>query len=976
MRLVVKAEGDHRAYTRKNPVTGETEFVEQRGSPAPEEPKKGRKKKTLAVEVGEHVTGTRWEKAQAQALTLSDLNLLSPEEQAKRVTKKLLLPTWDPNELLEAGCTPEAILLRSCLEKCIREKPENEGDLRRFYLEGLDFFAKSLDKCRTREDVMAFLEDWHHLMHGRRRLKTLSPDEVGEAYDHYAQSHGKEVRMPWAERKSRAEALKALREERFKHPRGSAGYSDAVAKEQQARADFDKDGGNEFRYMPLNQVLAEALATSAYGFEMAHGDDGTVTVFVSDPELPSKVSKDNKYARMAAAMSAGTHLLKAVGMPHPDYNGPKVLKEGIATVKTWKKEGLDADAKIAALMETLGAKRTTTKPREAPFKWERDVKGEVDRKGGQPVEDVTPQMLAEDFGFKNVQFGNWVTDSDANSHLKGAYGAFADLAEIFGVSPKQLSLNGRLAIGFGARGSGKFAAHYEPDKRIINITKIAGGGSLAHEWAHALDNLLTAAFDPTNTKASRMVSNGDSAGVPPRIKEAFDEAMGAIRWADPELGKRVEEVNTLTRRLYAERRRATPEENKLITQTQREARSNRPSDFMQDASTFSKGADSYWTRPHELFARAFEAYVEDYLEDGSRRSSYLVSGTRKTYHTGRTWRSKDGTEREAQIFPQGETRQRINKAVRKLVDVLREEKALEKALRALGKHSLKKALTHERFMVTAMLEPGKVKKLGVGRFGARKVTFTNGVQATLKPRLYSNELFRRIRRDTQYLREAAVYQLDRQILRFGVVPPTTLTQYKGEPASIQAWVTGIYAKQIVRSPFNHAEEGWRTRLALLCSKINVDDLRKIVIMDLVVNNTDRHGRNCLFDTFTDRTWAIDNGLAFGHYYKKYFNVFHREIFRRTLILTAKERELLRSITRGQLSHVLSRFLTAREIEETYLRIQWMLEQPNLGFVHISQGIDDKNTFPSYKEWFRRKLRGGNKVLALVGSMGELAVASA
>lgn len=48
----------------------------------------------------------------------------------------------------------------------------------------------------------------------------------------------------------------------------------------------------------------------------------------------------------------------------------------------------------------------------------------------------------------------------------------------------------KLAIAFGARGKGKALAHYEPARVVINLTKMKGAGSLAHEWGHAFDDFL------------------------------------------------------------------------------------------------------------------------------------------------------------------------------------------------------------------------------------------------------------------------------------------------------------------------------------------------------------------------------------------------------------------------------------------------------------------------------------------------------
>lgn len=48
----------------------------------------------------------------------------------------------------------------------------------------------------------------------------------------------------------------------------------------------------------------------------------------------------------------------------------------------------------------------------------------------------------------------------------------------------------RLAIAFGSRGKGRALAHYEPARVVINLTKMKGAGSLAHEWGHAFDDWL------------------------------------------------------------------------------------------------------------------------------------------------------------------------------------------------------------------------------------------------------------------------------------------------------------------------------------------------------------------------------------------------------------------------------------------------------------------------------------------------------
>lgn len=108
--------------------------------------------------------------------------------------------------------------------------------------------------------------------------------------------------------------------------------------------------------------------------------------------------------------------------------------------------------------------------------------------------DVTSTQFSEAFGFRGVEFGNWVEQDRRQSDLNNAYESLHDLAEAIGVPPNALSLNGELGLAFGARGKGgprSAAAHYESGKVVINLTKRDGAGSLAHEWFHALDNYFS-----------------------------------------------------------------------------------------------------------------------------------------------------------------------------------------------------------------------------------------------------------------------------------------------------------------------------------------------------------------------------------------------------------------------------------------------------------------------------------------------------
>ena len=107
------------------------------------------------------------------------------------------------------------------------------------------------------------------------------------------------------------------------------------------------------------------------------------------------------------------------------------------------------------------------------------------------------QLFQDAFGFRGVEFGNWMRQEGEKGNerqevLDHAYDGLHDLAETLGIPAKAISLNGDLALAFGARGQGLQGAkaHYERTYAAINLTKMSGAGSLAHEWYHAFDHYM------------------------------------------------------------------------------------------------------------------------------------------------------------------------------------------------------------------------------------------------------------------------------------------------------------------------------------------------------------------------------------------------------------------------------------------------------------------------------------------------------
>lgn len=145
--------------------------------------------------------------------------------------------------------------------------------------------------------------------------------------------------------------------------------------------------------------------------------------------------------------------------------------------------------------------------------------------------DVTPDDLVTHFGFRGVQFGNWTDQKDRQQSINHVFDAFMDLADVLKLHPLALSLNGELGLAFGARGSGSFAAHYECAQVVINLTKTSGAGSVAHEWAHALDDRMgriSGDVKPSTAFASHGVSHRSA--LPAEAVSALNRVTDAMAY--------------------------------------------------------------------------------------------------------------------------------------------------------------------------------------------------------------------------------------------------------------------------------------------------------------------------------------------------------------------------------------------------------------------------------------------------------------
>ena len=154
--------------------------------------------------------------------------------------------------------------------------------------------------------------------------------------------------------------------------------------------------------------------------------------------------------------------------------------------------------------------------------------------------EITGQHYLDTFGFRGGEFGNWMNQNDRQTSLNMGFEALKDLASALKISDKDIAYQGTLAIAFGARGSGNAAAHYEPLRTVINLTKMHGAGSLAHEWWHGLDDYLG-----TKMGTKGMLSEQ------PRLYPLFQKRIDTMKYkpeTPEQAAKRTEAQNSRTKK--------------------------------------------------------------------------------------------------------------------------------------------------------------------------------------------------------------------------------------------------------------------------------------------------------------------------------------------------------------------------------------------------------------------------------------------
>lgn len=211
------------------------------------------------------------------------------------------------------------------------------------------------------------------------------------------------------------------------------------------------------------------------------------------------------------------------------------------------------------------------------------------------------------YSLKFIDYGNWVNQEDRFNYSLSLNLALEDLQRILNFKNNNLGIFGELSVTFGARGVPKALAHYEPENRLINISRYVddtsvpkqrrflstgGMGSFAHEYGHFLDYFFGTNSEPVKGKYS-LTEGGSTASV--NYKPEYSPKLNPMNYQMSKV------INTI---IFAdvEKRVLSPYYRLLLNKV---------------------GESAYFFRHNELFARAFEVWVHVKCKEKGIRNLFL-----------------------------------------------------------------------------------------------------------------------------------------------------------------------------------------------------------------------------------------------------------------------------------------------------------------------------------------------------------------
>lgn len=254
----------------------------------------------------------------------------------------------------------------------------------------------------------------------------------------------------------------------------------------------------------------------------------------------------------------------------------------------------------------------------------------------------------------------------AIDQLLDAHQTLQGMASVLGITPQALSLKGQLKLQLVK--SARFLGAFYPG---LNLIKLPGrSNSFAHEWAHALDWHLLNMLTPSEAKGlTGEIRNEGTSFQPANVREAFVHLLNTMFFDGAGLAAKIMKLEQQIASTKSDKQRAT-----FQAQIDRifngNSQAKEKSRYWKGANANnSAGGDSgYWTRPTEMFARAFEAWIAFKTDAEGMGNEFITKGNER-YSTPEA----DGI---TDVYPQAAERMAIFDAMQKVMDAVNAEALL------------------------------------------------------------------------------------------------------------------------------------------------------------------------------------------------------------------------------------------------------------------------------------------------------------
>ena len=311
---------------------------------------------------------------------------------------------------------------------------------------------------------------------------------------------------------------------------------------------------------------------------------------------------------------------------------------------------------------------------------------------------VLSDLVKEKFGFKYVAKGE--VSYTAVQSLLDAYRNLQFMSHVLGLPNEKMSLDGEVGLALPTR-AGYNAAYYPTkvegakakiyDAGILEIAAISMPGrsnSFAHEWGHALDYHLMKKYgtDWASGITGRIRTNLEGNEkpwldtAPKSVQETMADLINAMFFDKADLAAKVMELEqkiNITKKWETKTGKSTNKLPQLEQQLKRVLEGSTRSkigktQYRKDAENFAKtfGYDpNYWTKPTEMFARVFEAYVANKVANVEGTTEFITKSDPAYKLTIEEVEGADA--RLAMTFPNDQDRRNMFLAMDRLMEAIR-----------------------------------------------------------------------------------------------------------------------------------------------------------------------------------------------------------------------------------------------------------------------------------------------------------------